>query len=152
VKVTSVDGSASVALAPVAYQYTFDQARNRDVFDLNWLFIDGRVRFGEHSWAFRDPCLLTSEWREFGDWLGELARGQGSGELYFLEPNVGFAVAERRPDIVRLKVYLSHESSPPYETTATGDFLELSLEIPYCQLELASEQAARDGVPFPSRR
>jgi hypothetical protein len=41
-----------------------------DVFDNNWLVVEGRVApADERAWEFRDPALLTWEVERLSDWL-----------------------------------------------------------------------------------
>ncbi|MGV9322130.1 WapI family immunity protein [Streptomyces sp. NPDC003660] len=118
------DLSRSVDLRPVRYQ--FGSVRG-DVYDDNWLVIDGTVVTPEGSWSFSDPCLLIDEARQVSAWLRAVAAGtvavtepDGEGELspdtWFIEPVVAFSLADRREDgAAAIRVHLSLEAAPPWQ-------------------------------------
>ncbi|MGW4289051.1 WapI family immunity protein [Streptomyces sp. NPDC004673] len=117
------DLSRSVDLRPVRYQ--FGSVRG-DVYDDNWLVIDGTVVTPEGSWSFSDPCLLIDEARQVSAWLHAVAAGtvavtepDGEGELspdtWFIEPVVAFSLADRSEDgTAAIRVHLSLEAGPPW--------------------------------------
>ncbi|MFG2814028.1 hypothetical protein [Streptomyces sp. NPDC048410] len=118
------DLSRSVDLRPVRYQ--FGSVRG-DVYDDNWLVIDGTVVTPEGSWSFSDPCLLIDEARQVSAWLRGVAAGavavsepDGEGELspdtWFIEPVVAFSLADRSKDgAAEIRVHLSLEAAPPWQ-------------------------------------
>ncbi|MFF0382115.1 hypothetical protein [Streptomyces sp. NPDC004286] len=118
------DLSRSVDLRPVRYQ--FGSVRG-DVYDDNWLVIDGTVVTPEGSWSFSDPCLLIDEARQVSAWLRAVAAGtvavtepDGEGELspdtWFIEPVMAFSLADRSADgTAAIRVHLSLEAAPPWQ-------------------------------------
>lgn len=87
----------SLELTVAGYQFpdigTPGSATGQDGFhyDANWLVIAGHVNDGQHSWTFRDPCLLTTEALELARWLDAAADVSTDLEAAdFIEPNLDF--------------------------------------------------------------
>ncbi|MGC4995047.1 MULTISPECIES: WapI family immunity protein [unclassified Streptomyces] len=131
--------SRSVDLRPVRYQ--FGTVRG-DSYDDNWLVIGGTVTTPEGSWSFSDPCLLTDEARQVSAWLRGVAAGavavtgpDGEGELSpdteFIEPVVGFSLADRSEDgTAAIRVHLSLEAAPPWQQGDDGaDIFQYVVEV-----------------------
>ncbi len=115
-----------------------------------WLQIRGHITVADgKTWSFEDPCLTTWDAREFGGWLREVAAGtvppsplvdgEPEGVLEFLEPNIAFSVEERTADRVRIRIYFSLESLPPWLQNA-----EVSGPFEYfVRLEVSAEELTR---------
>ena len=126
-----------------------------DVFDFNWLIVEGRVApADERAWEFRDPALLTWEVERLSNWLGALASGQAveDGEE-FVEPNLRFEVVERGGDTITIRVYFELESRPPwfFVDAAGMDDLWIDLRVDRDDLRAAAEGLRRDLAKFPAR-
>ena len=126
-----------------------------DVFDFNWLIVEGRVApADERAWEFRDPALLTWEVERLSNWLGALASGQAveDGEE-FVEPNLRFEVVERGGDTITIRVYFELESRPPwfFVDAAGMDDLWIDLRVDHDDLRAAAEGLRRDLAKFPAR-
>ena len=126
-----------------------------DVFDFNWLIVEGRVApADERAWEFRDPALLTWEVERLSNWLGALASGQAveDGEK-FVEPNLRFEVVERGGDTITIRVYFELESRPPwfFVDAAGMDDLWIDLRVDHDDLRAAAEGLRRDLAKFPAR-
>ncbi|MEV7536492.1 hypothetical protein ACIQNV_37055 [Streptomyces hydrogenans] len=120
------DHASSVELRPLRYQFP---AAPGDPYDDNWLVIGGKVRTPEGSWSFADPCLLTDEAREVAGWLravaaetvaatGRDAEGELSPDTWFVEPVLGFSLADRREGAAVIRVHLSLEAAPAWQQGA----------------------------------
>jgi hypothetical protein len=120
------------APSPEALQRLMGGANIPVVFgksDLNWLQVSGNIIPADGTaWAFSDPCLTTSEARELGDWLRQVAAGIGpprgccdsQGWLTFIEPNVGFTLEDRTAGRVRITVEFTGEVKPPLVPGRSG--------------------------------
>ncbi|MFI6875478.1 hypothetical protein ACIBL6_18755 [Streptomyces sp. NPDC050400] len=133
------DHSRSVDLRPSRYQ--FGTVRG-DSYDDNWLVVEGTVMTPEGSWAFADPCLLTSEARQVSTWLRAVAGGtvdvtepDAEGELWpdtwFIEPVVAFSLAQRSSSgTAVIRVHLSLEAAPPWQQGDHGaDIYQYVVEV-----------------------
>ncbi len=115
-----------------------------------WLQIRGHITVADgKTWAFENPCLTTRDARDLGGWLREVAAGtvppspvadgEPEGALDFLEPNIAFSVEERTADRVRIRIYFSLESLPPWLQNA-----EVSGPFEYfVRLEVSAEELTR---------
>jgi len=65
-ELTDLSGSVRVVLHPVKYQF---ESVVGDIWDDNWLIIEGDVDSGEAKWSFRDPSLVVDEALEIANWL-----------------------------------------------------------------------------------
>ena len=126
-----------------------------DVFDNNWLVVEGRVApADERAWEFRDPALLTWEVERLSDWLEALASGQAvEKEEDFIEPNVRLEVAQRDEDTITIRVYFELESRPPwfFADGAGMDDLCIDLRVDNDDLHAAAKDLRRDLTRFPPR-
>jgi len=118
----------SIDLRPASYQ--FPTLEHGEWHDLNWLVIAGHVESPDGSWRFRDPCLLTTEAAQLGEWLRQVAEGavpanerDEQGEVHpafwTVEPNVGFGLEACTADQRALRVHFPLESAPPWSGNET---------------------------------
>jgi hypothetical protein len=123
--------------------------------------IEGVAYAPEGSWSFRwaaltpDDAVLVSEWllmTAFGEMPIADPHELGAdcdGCLHFAEPNIGFAVAAYRPDVIVLRVDLDLEFQPPWrENKAAGDPFVLFCELPAATLTKAAEDWDADIAAF----
>jgi hypothetical protein len=116
------DGT-SLTLHPLSYQSPAGTGPDDD----QWLVVGGRLRVGDRSWSFEDPCLLVDEAYELSTWLRRAAEGDvqpqspaGPDEhrwepsLRFTEPTLAFSVAARDDASVVVRVHCSLEAAPPW--------------------------------------
>jgi hypothetical protein len=128
----------------------------------SWLMIEGVAYADEGSWSFRwaaltpDDAVLISEWllmTAFGEMPVAAPHELGAecdGCLHFVEPNLGFAVAEYRSDVIVLRVELDLEFQPPWrESKAAGDPYVLVCQLPAATLTKAAEEWDAEIAPFP---
>lgn len=158
----STDG-ATMTLCPAGYQFPYNGPPTAGMdTDANWLVIKGLVTLptGE-SFAFKDPCLLTTEALELGHWFKEAAMGlieptdrpdEDEGLLAFLEPNLAFSVGALDQDKVTLRVHLSLEASPPWSDQEAELFETfLSLRLPTSELQLGAGNWHAELAAYPVR-
>ncbi len=128
----------------------------------SWLVIEGVAYADEGSWSFRwaaltpDDAVLISEWllmTAFGEMSVAAPHELGAecdGCLHFVEPNLGFAVAEYRSDVIVLRVELDLEFQPPWrESKTAGDPYVLVCHLPAATLTKAAEEWDAEIAPFP---
>ncbi|MGW3376636.1 WapI family immunity protein [Streptomyces hydrogenans] len=156
------DHASSVELRPLRYQFP---SAPGDPYDDNWLVIGGKVRTPEGSWSFADPCLLTDEAREVAGWLravaaetvattGRDAEGELSPDTWFVEPVLGFSLADRSEGVAVIRVHLSLEAAPPWQQGAesTGIYqYAVEVRADTDALLHAAEQWDLALASFPSR-
>jgi|SRR5215469_9397484 len=132
--------------------------------DLNWLQVSGNVTPADRTaWAFADPCLTTSEARELGDWLRQVAAGieapfrgyrESQGWLVFTEPNLGFSLRDRTAGRVRITVEFTGELTPPWfrggPEHAPNSYL-MRLDVSADEVAQAAESWMHDLAEFPER-
>jgi hypothetical protein len=153
----------SVTLRPVGYE--FPDASAGEWHDQNWLLIDVAVNSLEGAWAFRDPCMLTSEAVELGAWLARAGQGvptpsgpDADGNVWpepmFIEPSVGFAVESYDADAVVLRIHFSLESAPAWageeQHTVTGQFY-VRCRVRFADVVAASQAWLAEVAEFPER-
>jgi hypothetical protein len=116
------DGT-SLTLHPLGYQFPAGTGPDDD----QWLVVSGRLRDGDRSWSFEEPCLLLDEAYELAAWLRRAAEGDvqpqplaGSQDqgwepsLRFTEPVLAFSVAARDDAGMVVRVHCSLEAAPPW--------------------------------------
>ena len=104
----------------VGYQFP-DFDWRRDIWDANWLIIEGGAALDGKHWNFRDPSLSTSDASRLANWLEEAADDLAKEEANFLEPNLAFGPLTGRPGIY---ARLANESRPRRGSrTSTGSKL-----------------------------
>lgn len=110
---------------------------------------------------FTDPCLLTGEAEELGDWLQAVALGrvaktehpeEEAGLLIFIEPNLAFSVAAVSAQSVTIRVHLSLEALPPW-ANPRAEIHETYLPIHSdpTALQTAADEWARELANYPRR-
>jgi hypothetical protein len=136
-----LDGSDGNWISLTVLGYEFPDKHN-DVFDSNWLIIDGEVLHNGLHWTFQEPSLLAGEGLHLLSWLGQLADAEEPitspdssdplwPDLYFTEPNLAFSVASREDSLVVLRVHLSLESAPPVPDAADRfDIYQFFIDLP----------------------
>ena len=126
--------------------------------------VSGNVTLADgKTWAFRQPCLDTSEARELGDWLRGVAAGteppfrgirEPGGWLVFTEPNLGFTLEERTVGRVRIRVEFTGEVTPPRfgdgPEHAPNSYL-VDLNPSAEEMAQAAESWMHDLAEFPER-
>ena len=148
----SEDGSA-LSLDLVGYEFpTLQGAGDHFDFDANWLVVAGRVTAPRQTWSFREPSLLTTEARELLVWLRAIAGGQSRTDLEdledleFLEPNLSFALTDVADGLVRIRVGLTAECSPPPQKS-----VQLDLTMPSRAVEVAADRCEAEISAYPER-
>lgn len=158
----SVDG-ASVSLKIAGYQFPYSGPPTAGLdTDSNWLMIHGAIETADgQRFEFRDPCLLTGEAAELGDWLRAVALGrvastehleEDAGLLGFLEPNLALSVAAFSAESVTIRVHLSAEAMPPW-ANPRAEMYETFLPIHSdpAALQSAADEWARETANYPRR-
>lgn len=149
--ITSPSGDF-IELRITAYQYGTSPTAPAGGWDENWLTVAGRVKHGEKSWTFHEPCLTTWEAQELLAWLRHA--GQHSpGEIEFTEPNLSFAARSDAGGAATIVVTLKGEAAPPDISDADrwGAGREISFRVSAAALVAAAEAWERDLTKFPVR-
>ena len=125
-----------------------------DGWDANWLVVAGHGRRHDTEWRFRDPCLTTTEARELASWLRLATAPVGSepNPIYFTEPNLAFAVADRSASAVWLRMIFELEARPDLPQPVDWGEFSIDLELTPADLEYAADDLARELEAFPVRR
>lgn len=95
-----------------AYQYSKSQAAPDGGWDENWLHVSGRVKRGNESWAFREPCLTTWDAQNLLAWLRRI-HSSTAESIDFTEPNLSFDAHPTGGDEVTIVITFKGESAPP---------------------------------------
>lgn|GEM_PF-785324 len=136
------------------YGYQFADAGG-NLHDDNWLRVGIVVAAPCGSWKASGAVLLTWEVAELADWLVGLAQAAHSAqpELEFLEPNLRFAVRERRSEQIVLRIYFELEMRPHWASKGwVGEAdLWVDLHVAPQDLRLASERLSASLSHFPQR-
>jgi hypothetical protein len=130
------DGGVTVELEPLKWQFPADAGE----WDDRWLVIRGRIDLGNRSWSFTDPCLLMTDARELARWLHDVSEGRigasrrecdGDPEpdLVFLEPALGFSVAEYQETRPVVRIHLAAEAAPPWLRAEDPHLARLAVEL-----------------------
>jgi hypothetical protein len=139
------DGFVSVELEPLKWQFPADAGE----WDDQWLVIRGRIDLGNRNWSFSDPCLLMTDARELARWLHAASDGRigvsqrdcdGKPEpdLVFLEPALGFSVAEYQKAGPVLCIHLAAEAAPPWLRARDPHVARLAVELAVDTRQLAA--------------
>jgi hypothetical protein len=94
-----------------------------DLWDSNWLVVNGTVTAGDRTWRFVSPCVTTFELEELSEWLEGVA--SEPTELTFAEPTLAFSYAPRPTPVLRIR--FAFASAPPWLTEdqrADGETLD----------------------------
>ena len=159
----SADG-ASITVTLVGYQFPYDgPPTGGEDTDANWLMVNVAVRRADgQTHQVTDPCLLTDEAKELGDWLRAIPLGRveptnrpkewNGGLLYFIEPNIAFSLSQWDADHATIRVHLSAECTPPWAKPRSRMYKNfLTLHIPNRALTLAANQWDRERAKYPMR-
>jgi hypothetical protein len=130
------DSGVSVELEPLKWQFPADAGE----WDDRWLVIRGRIDLGDRSWSFTDPCLLMTDARELARWLraasdGRISAGRDDSggepepDLVFLEPALGFSVAEYQEAGPVVRIYFAAEAAPPWLHAANFHLGRFAVEL-----------------------
>ena len=153
------DGT-ELRLSVAGYQFPEMPGSGTRDWDENWLFIAGEVRSGDLAWTFRDPCMATWEARELLAWMRQVADGTvrpgdgpGSGDLWWVEPNLRFSLERQTETGATVLVFLSQESSPPGadQEVRFGEGHRVALELTLEAIARAADQWAVELAAFPQR-
>ena len=117
----------------------------------SWLMIRGEAIAAAGTWAFRWQALTPDEAINLGRWLRDLADERaGHDDLWFLEPNLAFAVLTRSPERVGLRIAFDLEFSPPWRPRiGAGDPFTIETEVPRATLRDAAENWAEALADYP---
>lgn len=132
--------------------YQFPQLET-ELYDSNWLIVEGSLTHQQDVWTFRDPCLLTYEAVELANWIEQIAKGHSSEQsLRFLEPVLWFEYTEDSGNRT-LKVHLEAESCPTWARSNVGGIGEFCIEVPSSEESLVEAVGQwRDEIArFPQR-
>ncbi|TFC95067.1 hypothetical protein E3T28_14085 [Cryobacterium sinapicolor] len=153
-ELTDLSGSVRVVLHPVKYQF---ESVVGDIWDDNWLIIEGDVDSGEAKWSFRDPSLVVDEALEIANWLERVGTqleaptdvSDSAGiepSLTFTEPNLAFSVRSYREDTAVIRVHFSLESLPPTRRGSEIDhFAEYAFRV---EIEITLVDALRAAATW----
>jgi hypothetical protein len=119
-----------------------------DLWDSNWLVVDGKVTTDDRTWRFVESCVTTFELEQLAEWLDSL--GSEPSALAFAEPTLAFSYAPwPRPT---LHIRFAGASAPPWlapEERETGTTLEFETSIDHAR-QLAD--VLRDALTdYPTR-
>lgn len=148
-KLTGPDGQM-FELRIVGYQYPHLET---ELYDSNWLQIEGKVTHPKGSWPFTDPCLLTYEVGELANWLDALAENRPSARnLGFTEPNLSFEFRET-PFPKTLRIYLDMEAWPRWARGKAVESEDIWVEFPVSEeiLRQAADSLRRQLEKYPQR-
>lgn len=134
------------------YQFGKSSSAPKGGWDENWLIVVGRVKRGEESWAFRDPCLTTWEARELLTWLRAIPDAKNTS-LVFTEPNLSFSTGTADPGESTLVVTLSGEAAPPSAPwdERWGNGVPMEFHVDHASLTAATDEWERHLVAYPLR-
>ncbi|WP_214468538.1 WapI family immunity protein [Microbacterium flavescens] len=140
-----------VELKVAGYQFAQTPGGSAGGWDDNWLIISGRVKRGEDSWVFRDPCLTTWEAHELLGWLQSDAAF--TKRIEFTEPNLAFEVATDDSPQVTILVTLRGEAAPPTASDEIrwGAGCTLALDIARDSLAPTASAWESELSDYPSR-
>jgi hypothetical protein len=115
----------------LGYQF---QAENKDLDDMNWLYIEGKVCHPGGSWTFHDSCLMTGEVLRLAHWLEAVAKDEAVNvEESFIEPNLSFRL-EDTSNGRHIRVYFELEPRPPWGRSSESN--EVWIEFPIIKEDL----------------
>ncbi|MBU3062464.1 hypothetical protein KO481_13140 [Nocardia sp. NEAU-G5] len=147
----------TIDLDPLRWQFP----ANTGEWDDRWLVISVHIDLGDNNWGFTDPCLLINEARELASWLRIAADGSRSphnvadpaeSDLWFLEPLLGFSIAESQPAKPVIRVHFAAEGAPPWShSTTPGEKFTLDLPVTRGQLVAAADELTRQLNALPAR-
>ncbi|MDT9595123.1 hypothetical protein RDV89_18695 [Nocardioides zeae] len=115
--------------------------------DANWLVVDGEVVDGGRRWAFRAPCLTTSEAGALAHWLREAAAGRAPARLGFVEPCLGLRIGRQAGGSVHLTATFASRALPPGEEAPRA----VALVVPSAHLRRAAEAWSEHLLAYPER-
>jgi hypothetical protein len=130
------DSGVSVELEPLKWQFPADAGE----WDDQWLVIRGRIDLGNRNWSFTDPCLLMTDARELARWLraasdGRISASQNDSDeepepdLMFLEPALGFSVAEYQETGPVVRIHFAAEAAPPWLRATDPHLARFAVEL-----------------------
>jgi hypothetical protein len=141
--------------------YEFESPSN--VFDANWLLIEGEVAAPIPRWRFVDPCLQVHELAKLSHWLEAVVRDRlpkkgrladYSRVLVFYEPNLTFELLEAGRRTCRMRVTLSLECAPAGPLrgrVSPNEPFVLEIEPSLETMATAYHELAADLARFPER-
>ena len=146
------DGIVSVELEPLKWQFPADAGE----WDDQWLVIRGRVDLGNRNWSFTDPCLLMADARAVARWLQAASDGrirasqrdcggEPEPDLVFLEPALGFSVAEYQEAGLVVCIHLAAEAAPPWLRARDPHVAHLAVELAVDASQLAAAASEWTG-------
>jgi hypothetical protein len=134
------NGDNKISLAIDGYEFPGAHG-----YDGEWLIVVGSVATIGRSWAFRDPCLLASEFVGLVAWLKALAEGRDAildRRIDFEEPAFAFAFERLDPATVRLTVELDQEAAPPRSRSLAPERVSIAFVATNAQLDQAASDLA----------
>jgi hypothetical protein len=151
VQFTSPDGDF-VEIRLYGYQFGASAAAPTGGWDENWLLVDGRVKFAEESWEFRDPCLTTWEARALLAWLRTVPQAIETS-IEFTEPNLSFAAVAAIPGESILVIRLVGEAAPPSASwdDRWGRGIRMEFRVEHAQLAVATNEWEQRLEHYPLR-
>lgn len=140
-----------IELRITAYQYGKSPSAPVGGWDENWLNVAGRVKHGEESWTFHDPCLTSWEAQELAAWLRHAH--QVPDTIDFTEPNLSFGARSDAEGETTIVVTLKGEAAPPdlSDEDRWGPGREISFSVSSAALVPIAEAWERDLTEFPVR-
>jgi hypothetical protein len=146
----------SLRMSVVGYQFP-DLPGSRGLFDhdANWLVALGEASDGERAWAFRDPCLLTTEARNLVDWLHAVANDRPADDaIDFTEPNLEFRLTSPPGAQPVIRVTFRLESRPPWNPNITEedwDSAYLDFDMAPDAVRAAADELRSELEQYPER-
>lgn len=108
-----IKGQDGSEFSLVVEGYEFPESRDSK-YDANWLMVSISVKAPQGAWSARGPYLLQWEAEQLATWMEGMTKGGPFGEhINFCEPNIGFGISGKRPDLLTLRVDLNAEFRPP---------------------------------------
>ena len=122
-------------------------------YDSNWLNIAGKVKLGDKTCTFQNPCLLSFEALRLANWLDRIAKSKESLKIYdapdFLEPELDFEFIKENRVRVNFNYGLLPERALSDEDGTDNLFLEF--EPDKNMIKLATESLRFQLRSYPIR-
>ena len=131
--------------------YQFPNAE-LDGWDSEWLQVSGRVESSRGRWNFLDSCLTTFELASLATWLVARQAVGAESRIFFTEPNLSLErVLDSGGGVLR--VYFSHEASPPWATSdeKMGDGFIVDIPLESINLQETTQSLTDLCEKFPVR-
>ena len=117
-------------------QYEFPNINN-EKYDANWLLIEIEVSDQYGQWVVKDPCLLTFDIQNLGNWLLSIAAGEEViSKFQFMEPELEFHLIRPIEEEYILRIYMRHNLKPQWKSSRGREAEDFWLDFPVDSLVL----------------